>query len=185
MSLKMTHLKRATALTVVATLVLCQSFVTGTPLTQVVSKLQRYVSGTTSASNVKSLRLPTAAQLSVRGTATLNGLSVQNGTTVFTGNSIKTAEHSSAILSFGQMGQVELTSTSDFMLAVEGSTLGGQLHAGSATIVAPAGIAVKIVTADGPVMTDGKDAVVLTVDVTNGKTRVETSGSLANIKTPC
>lgn len=184
MNLKPSYLKRATTLTVVLALILCQSFVTGTPLTQVVSKLRHYVSKASGGSVAKSLRLPAGAQLSVRGAVTLNGLSVQDGTTVFSGNGIKTSESSTAILSFGPMGQVELMSASDFTLEAEGSTMGGQLRTGSATIVAPAGIAVKIVTVDGPVVTDGNDAVVLTVDVTSGKTRVETSGSLASVKTP-
>lgn len=181
MNLKTTHLKRVTASTVVVALVLCQGFVTGTPLTQVVSKLQNYVTG---ASTAKALHLPAAAHLSAHGAVTLNGHAAPTGATVFSGGGVKTAENSSAVLSFGAMGQVELTSTSDFTLAVEGTMLGGQLRAGRATIVAPAGVAVKIVTADGPIVTNGKDAVVLTVDVTAGKARVETSGALANVKTP-
>ncbi len=181
MNLKTTHLKQATVLTVVGVLVLCQSFVTGTPLTQVVSKLQSYVTG---ANSVKSLRLPSSAQLSTQGTVMLNGNAAPTGATVLSGSGVKTIENGSAVLSFGALGQVELTGATDFTLAVEGSTLGGQLRAGSATIVAAAGVAVKVVTADGPVVTDGKEAVVLTVDVTGGKTRVETSGSLASVSTP-
>ncbi len=180
-----THFKRATALTLVVTLVLCQGFVTGTPLSQVVSKLQRYVAGPeTITPTVGSAKLPRAAQLSVKGAVTLNGFSVSNGATVFSGGGVKTAENSTAVLSFGRMGQVELAKASDFTLALEGTTLGGQLRSGRATIVAPAGVAVKVVTADGPVLADGREATVLTVDVTAGKTRVETSGALANVKTP-
>jgi len=170
------------ALTLVVALVLCQSFVTGTPLSQVVSKLQHYVA---EAGTIRSTaKLPRAASLSVRGPVTLNGFSASDGATVFSGGGIKTTQDSTAVLSFGQMGQVELASASDFTLALEGTTLGGQLRAGRATIVAPAGVAVKVVTPDGPVVTDGKDAVVLTVDVTSGKTRVETSRSLAGVTTP-
>ncbi|MBL8205068.1 MAG: hypothetical protein JNM09_12620 [Blastocatellia bacterium] len=177
-----THLKRAMALTLVVTLVLCQSFVTGTPLSQVVSKLQHYVA---EAGTIRSAaKLPRAASLSVRGPVTLNGFSASDGATVFSGGGIKTTQDSTAVLSFGQMGQVELASASNFTLALEGTTLGGQLRAGRATIVAPAGVAVKIVTADGPILTDGKDAVVLTIDVTSGKTRVESSRSLTGVTTP-
>lgn len=177
-----THLKRAMALTLVVMLVLCQSFVTGTPLSQVVSKLQHYVA---EAGTIRSAaKLPRAASLSVRGPVTLNGFTASDGATVFSGGGIKTTQDSTAVLSFGQMGQVELASASDFTLALEGTTLGGQLRAGRATIVAPAGVAVKIVTADGPILTEGKNAVVLTVDVTSGKTRVETSRSLAGVTTP-
>ncbi len=98
---------------------------------------------------------------------------------MFSGGGVRTGENSTAILSFGQMGQVELTSASDFTLAVEGATLGGELRAGRATIVVPVGVRIKMRTADGPIMTDGREAIVLTVDVTTGKTRVESNRSLA------
>jgi hypothetical protein len=185
MNQKMTHLKRAMALTLVGTLVLCQSFVTGTPLTQVVSKRQPFAS---SLGNVQLLqsngKLPRAAHLSVQGAVMLNGFSVRNGTTVFSGSGVQTGADSAAILSFGKMGQVELTSASDFTLAVEDTTLGGQLRAGRATIVAPAGIGVKVVTVDGPILADGREATVLTVDVTDGKTQIKSSRSLAHVTTP-
>lgn len=185
MSQKMTHLKRATALTLVGTLVLCQSFVTGTPLTQVVSKLQPFAS---SPGNVQlpqsNGKLPRAAHLSVQGAVMLNGFSVRNGTTVFSGSGVQTGADSAAILSFGKMGQVELTSASDFTLAVEDTTLGGQLRAGRATIVAPVGVGVKVVTVDGPILADGREATVLTVEVTDGKTQIKSSRSLAHVTMP-
>lgn len=122
-----THFKRATALTLVVTLVLCQSFVTETPLTQVVSKLQRYMSEPEKLTlTLGDAKLPRAAHLSVQGTVTLNGMTASNGATVFSGAGVQTKEDGSAILSFGTMGQVELTSASDFTLAVEGTTLGGR-----------------------------------------------------------
>lgn len=184
MNIKMSHLKQATALLVVVTMVLCQSFVTGTPLSQVVSKMKRYVSGATGASTIKPVRLPAAAQLSVQGEVTLNGLAAPTGATVFSGGDIKTAKNSTAVLSFGQTGQVELASISDFTLAVEDTTLGGQLRSGRATFIAPAGVTVKVVTVDGPILADGREATMLTVDMTSGKTRVEAGGNPANVTTP-
>jgi hypothetical protein len=179
MNPKITHLKRATAVTVVAALVLCQGYVTGTPLSQVASKLRNYVVGTNTAlPRAGVTKLPKMAQLSSSGAVTLNGMNAPDGATVFSGSGVKTTETSTATLSLGTT-QVALAQSSDFTLAVEGTTLGGQLRAGRASIVAPAGVAVKIVTADGPVLADGREATNLTIDVTAGKTRVETSGSRA------
>jgi hypothetical protein len=79
---------------------------------------------------------------------------------------------------------VELTSASDFTLAVEDTTLGGQLRAGRATIVAPVGVGVKVVTVDGPILADGREATVLTVEVTDGKTQIKSSRSLAHVTMP-
>lgn len=178
MNPKMTHLKRATALSVIVTLVLCQSYVTGTPLSQVVTKLRNYVTGANStAPHVNVPKLPATAQLSVQGGVTLNGLNARNGATVFSGGGVKTTETSTALLSLGTQAQVELASASDFTLALEGTTLGGKLRAGRANIVAPAGIAVKIVTADSVVVADGHEATKIAVDVTTGKTTVKAEGT--------
>lgn len=178
MNPKITHLKRATAVTVVAALVLCQGYVTGTPLSQVVSKVRNYVVGTNTAMPRAGVtKLPNMAQLSSSGAVTLNGMNAPNGATVFSGSGVKTTETSTATLSLGAT-QVALAQASDFTLAVEGTTLGGQLRAGRVNIVAPAGVAVKIMTADGPVVADGKEATNLTIDVTNGKTFVKSNRSL-------
>jgi hypothetical protein len=122
-----------------------------------------------------------AGQLSVRGQVTLNGINVLSGATVFGGGQIKTGVNSSAIISLGKMGQVDLEPESELTLRIESGILGGHLRSGRATISAPTGIAVHLATADGVAVADGKQAAVLTVDVTSGNTRVASVRSEAKV----
>ena len=120
-------------------------------------------------------------QLSVRGHVTLNGINALSGATVFSGGQIKTGINSSAIISLGKMGQVDLEPESELTLRLEGSVLGGQLRSGRAIVSVPAGIAVHLATSDGVVVADGRQASVLRVDVTLGNTRVASMRSEAKV----
>ncbi len=111
-------------------------------------------------------------QLSVRGQVSLNGINTTSGATIFGGSQIKTGANGSAIISLGKMGQVDLEPESELTLRLEAGILGGHLRSGRATISAPIGIAVNLATMDGVAVADGKQASVLTVDMTSGNTRV-------------
>lgn len=161
MSNKMTGVKKVTALMLVATVGIFQSLLTGTAMAQVPSRL--------------------AGNLSVRGSVTLNGISVSNGATVFDGGQIRTGSNGTAIISLGRMGQVELAADSDLVLKLDGATIGGNLRTGRATVSAPAGVGVNILTADGIAMAEGKEATVLSVDVACGNTRVASSRNEAKV----
>jgi hypothetical protein len=120
-------------------------------------------------------------QLSVRGQVTLNGINALSGATVFSGGQIKTSVNSSAIISLGKMGQVDLEPESELTLRLENGVLGGQLRSGRATVNAPVGVAVHLATADGLAVADGRQATVLIVDVTSGNTRVASVRSEAKV----
>ena len=72
-------------------------------------------------------------------------------------------------------------SDSELTLNLEAGTIGGHLRTGRATISAPVGIVVNVTTTDGVAVADGKQASVLTVDVTNGNTRVASARSEAKV----
>lgn len=159
MNKKMTGIKKATALMLVATVGVFQSLITGTAMAQVTPK----------------------GNLSTRGSVTLNGVSAGNGATVFDGGQIKTGNQGTAIINLGKMGQVELASDSELILKFDGTTIGGNLRSGRATVSAPAGVAVNILTADGVAVSEGKEATVMSVDVACGNTRVNSSRSEAKV----
>ena len=119
--------------------------------------------------------------LSARGAVSLNGMGAASGATVFSGSQIKTDTNGSAIISLGKLGQVDLGADSELTLTLDAGAIGGHLRAGRATISAPVGIAVNVTTADGIAVADGKQASVLTVDVTNGNTRVASARSEAKV----
>jgi hypothetical protein len=113
-----------------------------------------------------------AGDISVRGSVMLNGVTASNGATVFADGRIRTGSNSGATINLGKLGQVELEADSELVLRLEQNLIGGSLRAGRATVTAPKGIAINVLTADGIATAEGKDASVLTVDVSCGNIRV-------------
>ncbi len=136
------------------------------------------VAGTVFAQSTPKL----AGFLSARGTVSLNGISAGSGATVFSGNQIKTGANGSAIVSLGKLGQVDLGADSELTLNLEAGLVGGYLRMGRATIIAPVGIVVNVTTMDGVAVADGRQASVLTVDITNGNTKVVSARSEAKVR---
>jgi hypothetical protein len=93
---------------------------------------------------------------------------------------LKTGSNSSAIINLGRQGQIELGADSELVLQLETGVLGGNLRSGQATVSAPAGMGINILTADGTAVVDGKEASVITVDVTCG-TRVSAARNEARV----
>jgi hypothetical protein len=121
--------------------------------------------------------------LVAKGGVSLNGINAASGATVFTGSQIKTGAGSSATVSLGKLGQVDLGADSELTLQLEAGIIGGHLLSGHATISAPAGVIVKVTTDDGVAAADGNQASVLTIDVTAGNTRVASARSEAKVTT--
>ncbi|HEX4948569.1 MAG TPA: hypothetical protein VFZ34_17980 [Blastocatellia bacterium] len=161
MGSKMAGMKKTTALLLVVAVGAFQSLITGAAMAQVTPKL--------------------AGNLSVRGLVTLNGVNVGSGATVFDGGQIKTGNNGTAIVSLGKMGQVELAADSELVLKLDAGTIGGNLRSGQATVSAPAGVGVNILTTEGVAVAEGRDATVMTVDVACGNTRVSSSRSDAKV----
>ncbi len=113
-----------------------------------------------------------AGDISVRGSVMLNGVNASNGATVFADGRVRTGSNSGATINLGKLGQVELDADSELVLRLEQNLIGGSLRAGRATVTAPKGIAINVLTADGIATAEGKDASVLTVDISCGNIRV-------------
>jgi hypothetical protein len=113
-----------------------------------------------------------AGELSVRGNVTLNGAAAISGATVFSNGTIRTGEKGWATVNLGKLGRVELAPNSEMVVNFAESNIGGMLRSGRAIVSTPAGTGISVTTADGNAVADGKEAAVLTVDVTCGNTRV-------------
>lgn len=122
-----------------------------------------------------------AGELAARGSVTLNGLNATTGATVFNGSNIKTGNKGGATLNLGKLGQIELSSDSEIVLNLNNGVIGGELRAGRAVVSAPMGVGVNIMTAEGLAVAEGKEATLLTVDVTCGNTRVASTRNEAKV----
>lgn len=123
----------------------------------------------------------TAGELSVVGSATINGTPAISGATVFNDGKVKTSSNGAAAINLGKLGRIELGPDTELTLRYTDGTIGGNLLSGRAVVNAPAGVAVSVTTADGIATADGKQAGSLTVDVSCGNTRVASSRTDAKV----
>ena len=152
--------KKMIAVTLMITVASFSSLITSSAIAQVSSKL--------------------AGELSARGTVTLNGLAVTTGATVFNGSNVKTSK-GAATINLGKLGQLELSSDSEIVLNLNNGVIGGELRSGRVVVSAPMGVGVNVMTAEGLAVAEGKEATLLTVDVSCGNTRVASTRNEAKI----
>ncbi|MEK6280381.1 MAG: hypothetical protein AABN95_08520 [Acidobacteriota bacterium] len=121
--------------------------------------------------------------LSVTGQVTVDGQSVISGGTFFSDSTIVTAADSSAILSLGRLGRVELPANSSLTLSLTNDSLVGTLHTGRGYLSTAAGVFVNIATKDGLVSVDGSQATSFTINSEMANTLVATETGLAELRT--
>ncbi len=124
-----------------------------------------------------------SAELSVSGLVTVNGQKAISGGTLFSDSKISTGEKSSALVSLGKLGRVDLEQTSDLHLKFSNSSISGLLETGSANVSTLPGVTVNLSTKDGMIVVDGNDATSFTVTTANGSTVVTTTAGVAELRT--
>jgi len=122
-----------------------------------------------------------SGELSVSGQVTVNGQKVISGGTLFTDSTISTAEQSTASVSIGKMGRIELAPNSNLRLSFAGNSINAMLETGSARVASLAGITVNVTTKDGAVVVDGSQATSFTVNASRGRTSMSTESGLAQL----
>jgi len=115
-----------------------------------------------------------SGELSVSGQVSVNGQNAISGATVFTDSTITTGQNSSATISLGKMGRVELLPNSSMKLGFSETGVAGMLNAGRARVSTPQGVAANLTTKDGVVVAEGTQASVFSVDVECGNTILAT-----------
>jgi archaellum component FlaF (FlaF/FlaG flagellin family) len=116
-------------------------------------------------------------ELLVAKSVTINGVPASSGLTVTSGSRIKTGLGGRVIVNLSNLGKVTLGPDSEMILTFKESTIGGELVSGWAAISSPKGVKVAPTTMDVAVLAEGNQPSMLTVDVTGGSTRVESSGA--------
>src|SRR5215213_8398265 len=82
-----------------------------------------------------------SGELSVSGQVTVNGQSAISGATVFSDSTITTAKGSSAVVSLGKLGRVELLPESSLKLSFTETGITGMLDSGRVRVSSSSGIA--------------------------------------------
>jgi hypothetical protein len=120
--------------------------------------------------------------LSVVGEVTVDGQKVTSGGTFFSDSTIVTAADSTAVLSLGRLGRIELLPNSSINLTLADNAITGTMYSGRSRVSTPEGVAVKIVTNDGDVSVDGSQATSFNVNTENVSTILGTETGLAELK---
>lgn len=118
-----------------------------------------------------------SGELLVAKDVTLNGATASPGLTVLSGSRIKTNLGGRVTVNLSKLGRVTLGPDTEVVLTFSEGIVGGELLSGWMVISAPKGVRIAHLTADGVVVADGAQSSLLTIDVTSGSTRVESSGA--------
>ena len=124
-----------------------------------------------------------SGDLSVVGDVTVNGASAISGATVFSDSTITTAKGSSAVVSLGKLGRVEVLPESSLKLSFTETGITGMLDAGRVRVSSSSGTSAVITTKDGSAVADNGQPNVFLIDVECGNTVVSTQSGRVELRT--
>jgi hypothetical protein len=97
-------------------------------------------------------------EITVTGQVTVNGQTAVSNSTIVSGSTIVTGADSSAIISLGKAGRVELAADSNLILKFSDGSITGVLSQGKARVSNVAGVAATITTKDAAIIADAGQA---------------------------
>jgi hypothetical protein len=115
-----------------------------------------------------------SGELTVVGEVTVNGTNAISGATVFSDSTVTTAKGSSAVVSLGKLGRVEVMPESSLKLSFTETGVSGMLSAGRVRLSTSSGTSASVTTKDGMAVANNNSPNVFVVDVECGNTVVAT-----------
>ena len=122
------------------------------------------------------------AEISVTGQVTVNGQPAISNSTIVSGSAIVTGANSSAVISLGKTGRVEVLADSNLVLNFSASGIVGILSSGKARISNAPGVAATITTKDATVIADAGQANAFVVEVECSHTHVDTAVGVVTMR---
>ena len=111
--------------------------------------------------------------LQIAGTVSVNGASAISGATVFSDSTVTTAARSSAVVSLGKLGRVEVLPDSTMKLIFGDESVSvGMLSQGRVRLSSSSNVTAKATTRDGEVISTGNQRNEFIVDTSCGNTFV-------------
>lgn len=121
--------------------------------------------------------------ITVSGQVTVNGQAVVSNSTVTSGSNIMTGDNSTAIISLGKAGRVELLANSSLTLKFSSTEIVGVGLTGKARVSNAAGVATTITSKDATILADAGQANSFAVEVECSHTHVDTISGLVTMRT--
>jgi hypothetical protein len=125
----------------------------------------------------------TTASISVIGQVTVNGTNTNSGTTILSDSTVTTEKNSSAVVSLGKLGRVEVLPQSTVKLSFNDAGLTCMLEAGRVRVSTSSGFNASVNTKDGVAVADNTQADAFAVDVECGITVVSTQSGSVELRT--
>jgi hypothetical protein len=121
-------------------------------------------------------------EITVTGQVTVNGQPAVSNATILSGSTIVTGANSSATVSLGKNGRVEVLADSNLVLNFTDNSIVGVLSAGKARISNAPGVSATMTTRDTTVMADASQADNFLVEVECSHTHVDTTAGLVTMR---
>jgi hypothetical protein len=130
------------------------------------------------------LALPkdTMAEITVTGQVTVNGQTAVSNSTVVSGSTIVVGPNSSAVISLGKTGRVEVLADSNLVLNFSATGIVGILSSGKARVSNAPGVAATITTKDATVIADAGQSDSFLVEVECSHTHVDTAAGIVTMR---
>jgi hypothetical protein len=123
-----------------------------------------------------------SGELSVSGQVTVNGQAAISGATVFSDSTITTAAGSSAVVSLGKLGRVELFPNTTVKLSFGEANISGALAAGRVQVATTVGTSAIVTAKDGEAVANPAQAATFMVDVECGNMIVASQAGLVDLR---
>lgn len=122
-------------------------------------------------------------EISTTGQVSVNGQTAVSNSTIVSGSTVVTGANSSAVISLGKIGRLELAADSNITLKFTDNSIVGILSSGKARVSNSAGIATTITTKDSAIIADAGQANSFAVEVECSHTHVDTTAGLITMRT--
>jgi hypothetical protein len=121
-------------------------------------------------------------EISVTGQVTVNGQTAVSNSTILSGSTIVTGVDSSATVSLGKTGRIEILADSNLTLRFTSNSIVGILSSGKARVSNAAGVATTITTKDAVAIADAGQADTFLVEVECSHTHVDTTAGVVTMR---
>jgi hypothetical protein len=121
--------------------------------------------------------------ITVTGQVTVNGQPAVSNSTFISGGTIATGADSTAVVSLGKAGRVELLADSALTLKFTENSIIGMMTAGKARVSNAAGVATTFTTKDATILADAGQANTFALEIECSHTHVDTLAGLVTMRT--
>ena len=121
-------------------------------------------------------------EITVSGQVTVNGTSAISGATVFSDSTVTTAKGSSAVVSLGKLGRVEVQSETTVKLSFSDGSIVAMIDSGRVRVSSSSGVAATVTTKNGTFIGDSSQADNFLVEAECSHSHVDTATGVVTMR---